>query len=112
MVIGCNRTSNIRGASQEKLNATDRPSICPRYCINVLRGCFAASLLFLPIQVKEKVHVFEWNVLLADGKLDGSIDAIRQSMNASTLVDMIQNGLDKVKRDFSIIKYGVSNKQL
>ncbi|VDP78683.1 unnamed protein product [Echinostoma caproni] len=102
-------------------SATD--TLCQNYCMNVLRGCLAPPLLYLPAQalnadpsfkiasnfVPSPTNVWQWLLSSSPDRpglsyIEHTLDAIWTSLNATKLVELIQQGLQLARVDGQIRK--------
>lgn len=95
--------------------------LCHGYCVNVLRGCLAPPLLFLPSQILRTDQLFKdassfvplpqnlWQWMLSGSPdrpgipyVEHGLNTIWQSMNVNAIVQLLQNGLHLARTEFRV----------
>ncbi|CAL8073036.1 unnamed protein product [Calicophoron daubneyi] len=119
LVAGCpqNIPDSPRSTGHGSLTRSELESnLCRGYCYNVIRGCLAPPLLFLPSRddnIRYKRELVPWDLLLnspggdqpsSANRITTAFGAILASVNASDISRLISDGLRKAKREGRILQ--------
>ncbi|CAH8872989.1 unnamed protein product [Trichobilharzia szidati] len=74
-------------------------SVCNGYCVNIIRGCLAPSLLSSTEQLTALTEEPMWSY-----KNSLNISAMFASLNATTIYNLIRKGIHEVKENIASIK--------